>query len=230
MGNSGPEEVAQKLLLQRRYQVRNDSNQGLLPTEAHLSADDWMALAQTVEELRLLYDTSALIVHLVAETSGHQGLRELVEAKSLEVSLASFFDVQLRLWLSIPFPEEEAGLVLCTLSDVLAAKGEVVSDWNVTIEEESPDFSPFKPRVQQLLDSVESLPTDSLVEETRSAYGSSLSEWLMAIEDYIAGDYDSGNFHLARSSSLGKTANELFSDAWDEYVVISCTLIQQQLS
>lgn len=223
-----PDESAQKQLLQRRYLVRDALARDAVPTEAQLAAD-WLAVAGNDEELfGLLYDISFLIVQRVADTSGDQGLRGLLEAGGLEMPLADFIDTELQQWLLIPLPGEVAASVLCGLKDVIAMIGQVVSEWNADIPTAAADFLPFKEKIQQLIDSIDSLPADTIVEDVRLKYIDTYSQWLTAIDAYIARDYDLGNFHLVKSNNLEDEADQLFSSAGDKYLVVSCELAEGQ--
>ncbi|MEE9324593.1 MAG: hypothetical protein V3U90_03450 [Dehalococcoidia bacterium] len=225
-----PDESAQKQLLQRRYLVRDALARDAVPTEAQLVLGDWISVAGNDEELfGLLYDISFLIVQRVADTSGDQGLRGLLEAGDLEMPLADFIDTELQQWLLAPLPEEMAAPVLCGLNDMLVVRDQIVSEWNAQINEPNVDFAYFKERYQQLIDSLDSLPADTIVEDVRLKYIDSYSQWLTAIDAYIQKNYSLGNFHLRKSNNLEDEAFQLFSNAWDEYIVVSCELVEGQL-
>ena len=91
-------------------------------------------------------------------------------------------------------------------------------------------YADFKERLQQLKDSVEALPADTIVEEIRQTYVQSLSEWITTIDSYIKGIYTLGNRHLRMSNELRSQAFELFLPAWEEYVGAPCALIEEQLA
>ena len=65
------------------------------------------------------------------------------------------------------------------------------------------------------------------MEEACSIYEESISEWIAAIDDYVGGRVGSGNTDLSASNSLSNGAYEFFSSAWDEYVVVPRTLVEQ---
>jgi len=224
-----PDESAQKQLLQRRYLVRDALARDAVPTGAQLAAD-WLAVADDDEELfRLLYDVSALIVQRITDTSGDEGLRRLIETRGLEMPLADFIDTELQQWLLIPLPGEVAASVLCGINSLFDLRNQIVSEWNAQINEPNVDFAYFKGRYRQLIDSLDSLPADTIVEDVRLAYVDSYSEWITAIDAYIQKNYSLGNFHLRKSNDLKEEADQLFSTAWDEYIVVSCELAEGQL-
>jgi hypothetical protein len=223
-----PGESTAKQLLQRRYSVRDAINRGLVPTEALLNNTTWLS-ADSLQEFRLLYATSALVVQLVADTSGDKGLRELVEASTLGTPLDSFIDNQLRQELFTFLPEELAANVVCGLRTTLQVRDELVSDWNANDDKTNADYVSFTDRARQLLESVEALAADTLVEEARLKYGESFSEFITATDYYARGGNKSGYIHLVEHNSLNKDAYQLYMSGWDKYVVVPCTQIEEQL-
>ncbi len=224
-----PPESAAKQMLQRRYLVRDAIAKGVVPTESQLRGGDWIYVVNTQEEFRLLYAVSALIVQQVADRSGDEGLRSLIEAEALDTSLGEFIDTELRSWLLIALPQELAAPVVCGLNRVRGTKTQITSDWNANTNKTSKDYSDFKVRVQQLLDSAQNLPANTIVEEVRQTYINRYSKWITAIDYYLRGDGSEANHHLTQSNLLGRQAFDLFVATWDKYVAAPCELIEEQL-
>ena len=222
-----PSESAARQLLQRRYVVRDAIIKEVLPTASQLEARLWSV--DTLEEFRRLYAVSALIVRLLVDTSGDEGLRQLVEAKSLPVPLDEFLNTELTSWLNTPVSEEVAGQVLCGLDSVNKTRGQVTVDWNENTSKTSSDYGGFKVRIQQLLDSTEALPADTLVEEVRQLYIKGYSRWISAIDYYISGANGLGNSDLMLSNNLRSQGFDGLVAEWEKYVVAPCTLIEEQL-
>ena len=223
-----PDESVTRQLWQRRYRVRDAIIHDLVPVEKLLSAD-WTAAAEDPEKFSLLYKISALIVRFVSDTSGDEGLRALVESKDLGVPVGIFIDVDLREWLSQMLPEETAAQVLCGLNRARSEINQITSDWNANEDIQPSDYASFKERIQLALDSINGLTPGSIADAARLDYMKSLSDWIAAIDSYVQGDYSRGNDHLNSSNAFNNSAYDFFSSAWDEYVVTSCTLIEQQL-
>ena len=224
-----PSESAARQLLQRRYVVRDAIAREVLPTASQLEARGLVSEVDTKEEFSRLYAVSALIVRLLVDTSGDEGLRQLVEAKALPMPLDEFIDTELTSWLNTPLPAEVAGRVICGIDKVNKTRGQVTADWNANTSKTSSDYGGFKVRVQHLLDSTEALPADTIVEEVRQAYIKGYSKWTSAIGYYISGDIGLGNSDLMLSNNLRSQGFDGFSAAWDRYVVAPCALIEEQL-
>ena len=223
-----PEESAQKRFLQQRIRVRDAISQGLIPVDK-LQATGWDTVASSEQEFGLLYKTSALIVQIIAETSGDEGIRALVQTQDLGVSLDTFIAVTLGDWLSQMLPQETASEVLCGLNQALGDLNTVTTDWNSIEEKTDSDYDSSEERLRDVLASIQGLSSQSIVEDARSRYERSVSEWIDAIDDYVAGKDSRGNAHLSTSNSFSNGAYEFFSSAWDEYLVVSCDPVGQDI-
>ena len=223
-----PEESAQKQFLQQRFRIRDAIWQDVIPVDK-LRSNDWITMADSEEEFGLLYKTSALIAQIIAETSGDEGLRHLVQTQDLEVSLDTFIAVTLEEWVFQMLPEETAAEVLCGLNRALGEMNTITLDWNAIEEKADSDYSSFEERLREVLVSIQGISSESIVEDARSRYEQSVSEWIDAIDDYVAGRDSRGNDHLSASNSFSNGAYEFFSSAWDKYVVVSCALVNQDL-
>jgi hypothetical protein len=221
-----PDEAFRKQLLQERRRIRDAITRDLVPIETMLSSE-WTSSTESEEVLRLLYNTSALAVRLVSLTSGDEGLRDLVETQDLGVPLETFIDIQLREWLSERLPDEIAASILCALNRSQGEINQITFDWNAILEKQDSDYASVKERLQVVLESIQGLPSGSLVETARGNYEESIYEWMTAMDYYIEGDSIRGNAHLGVSNSLYIDAGVLLSSGWDEYVVTSCSLIEQ---
>jgi hypothetical protein len=219
-----PEESAKRQFLQERFRVRDSIRRGVVST-GDLRSTDWISAVSSEEEFRFLYSVSAIIVQNIAKTSGDDGLRYLVQTNDLGVSLDTFIAVELRDWLSQKLPEETAAEVLCGLNRALAESNQITGDWIAIEGITNSQYAVFKTRLQGVLESIRSLSPDSIVERARSMYEKSISEWMAAIDDYVVGRASDGNAHLSASDSFSAGAYEVFSSAWDEYVVVSCTIV-----
>ena len=142
-----PDESFKRQLLQERYRVRDAIARDLVAIETMLSSE-WTSSAGSEEVLRLLYNTSTLAVRLISDTSGDEGLPDLVETQDLGVPLETFIDIQLREWLSERLPEEIAAAVLCALNRSLGEINQITSDWNAILEKQDSDYASFKGRLQ----------------------------------------------------------------------------------
>ena len=229
-----PSDVASRQLLQRRFLIRDAANRGVAPTKFQLAVNNWSSIVDNEEELGRLYDVSALVVQRVAATSGDGGLRRLIETGSLDIPLGMFLENDLEPWLQMPIAEEVAARVLCGLDKVIDVKRKITADWNAILGAgkipEYAEYGDFKVRLQQLIDSLNSLPADTIVEETRLIYVNSYSELIATIDDYLGSLYEEGNSHLDRSNALGRDGFRLLSSGWESYVVVSCELIESSFS
>ena len=221
-----PDESFRRQLLQERYRVRDAIDLDMIPIDIMLSSE-WTSSADSEDVVRLMYNTSALAVRLVSVTSGDEGLRNLVDTQDTGVPLETFINVQLREWLSEKMPEEVAGAVLCALNRSVGDINQITIDWNAIVEKIASDYASFTERLQGVLDSIQGLPSGSLAEAALSGYEESVYEWMTAIDYYAAGDRVRGNSHLALSNALYSNAGDLLSSGWDEYIVTSCTIIEQ---
>ena len=224
-----PSKSAFRQLLQRRYLIRGAATRGGLPTDAQLAAPDWFSIEASEEELSHMYALSALITQLAADNAGDAGLRRLIETKDMGMPLGEFLESELLPWLQTLLPEEMAATVLCGLNESLGVNNRIVADWNSNENQSRADHAEFIERIQHLIDFIDNLAKDTIVEEARLTYVESHAEWIASIEAYMARAFRQADAHVLKSNSLKEDAGRLFSNAWEEYIVAPCELIEEQL-
>jgi hypothetical protein len=220
-----PEDLILKEKLRLRYSLRDKALQSSLPSMSQLNAKNWIIGATNYPRLASLYELSTGIIWSAAEVPGFVSAYELVIQPPSDLALEVMVSSVLNGWLTIPMPEEESAVILCTVAKQWFESDKLMYAWNEIIERNSFDgwdHAGFLQELDAILEVVDSINPETQVESLRSEFFEYLKAFRKTVFYLLQGDNDLAESMRIKTNGHLETAYSLLQTSADSYLSTPC--------
>ena len=146
------------------------------------------------------------------------------------MSMNDYVQLNLEPWLKLAWPEETTSEILCTIDESFASRSEIVTDWNNEKPSNQLTLTPYKQRINILIDSINAISHDEPTSAIIQYYIDSLAKWALAIDHIGTGNSAEASSLLTNSNRLFLQGQSIFSNSFNKYraFFMSCTLVKDQ--